>query len=169
MTIAPSIHTSVDPRQLRDACGDWVTGVSIVTGTDGHGNPVGMAVNSFSSLSLEPPLILFCPAKKSSTWACLRDTGRFVVNILAADQGGLSRAFAKSGQDKFAGVDYRTEDGLPILNGSVGHLACRLVDVFDGGDHDIAIGRVEAIDRGDRPPLVFHRGTTLSAVEGLCS
>lgn len=169
MTIARSVRTTVDPRQLRNACGDWVTGVSIVTGTDSFGNPVGMAVNSFSSLSLEPPLILFCPAKKSSTWAHLRETGRFVVNILSADQGELSGAFARSGADKFAGVDYRTEDGLPILNGSVGHLACRLVDVFDGGDHEIAIGRVEALERGDRRPLVFHRGTTLGSVEGLCA
>lgn len=169
MTIQPAIRTNIDPRQLRNACGDWVTGVSIVTGADGFGNPVGMAVNSFSSLSLEPPLILFCPAKKSSTWTHLRATGRFVVNILSADQGYLSSVFARSGGDKFTGVDYRTEDGLPILNGSVAHLACTLVDVFDGGDHEIAIGRVEALDRSDRPPLVFHRGTTSNAAKGLCA
>lgn len=165
MTITSLNRTNVDPRDLRNVCGDWITGISIVTSSDSLGNPVGMAVNSFTSLSLDPPLILFCPAKKSSTWPQVRMAGRFVVNILSSHQGGLSRAFAQSGGNKFAGVDFRAEEGLPILNGAAAHLVCTLVDVFEGGDHEIAVGRVDSLERSLRAPLVFHRGRIIENID----
>ena len=161
MTIAHTQTTPVAPRELRDACGEWITGVCVVTSTDATGAPVGMAVNSFSSLSLEPPLILFCPAKTSSTWPHIRDHGRFVVNILAEDQAELPRLFARRGGDKFAGVSHSFSEGLPVLEGVTAHLVCTLVDILEGGDHEIAVGRVEALERNQRAPLVFHQGKVI--------
>lgn len=158
MATTSLVPARVSPRELRDACGNWVTGVSVVTSADRNGSPVGMAVNSFTSLSLEPPLILFCPAKKSLTWPHIRRNGRFVVNILAAGQVELPQEFAKSGGDKFARVDYRLEAGLPVLADSASHLVCTLTEVIEGGDHEIAVAHVDAVDQSDLAPLIFHRG-----------
>lgn len=118
-----------------------------------------MAVNSFSSLSLDPPpLVLFCPAKTSSTWPKIQENGRFAINILAKAQGHLPRAFAKPGNEKFDDVDYTLVTGLPVLSKTSAHLVCSIVDVLEGGDHCIVVGRVESFERHENEPLIFHRG-----------
>lgn len=155
---AVQAEASIDPLELRQVCGDWITGVTVVTSTGVGGTAIGMAVNSFSSLSLDPPLVLFCPAKTSSTWPKIRENGRFVVNILSNVQGQLPRAFAKPGTEKFAGVDYTWETGLPVLSDTSAHLVCNIEKIVDGGDHAVVIGRVEAFQRHEKEPLIFHRG-----------
>jgi flavin reductase (DIM6/NTAB) family NADH-FMN oxidoreductase RutF len=157
-----TVASGVEPEVLRQVCGHWVTGVAVVAGTDRHGVPLGMAVNSFTSLSLDPPLILFCPALTSSTWPGIRETGRFAVNILAAEQSSLARTFARSGGDKFADVALRTtDDGLPALDGAAARLVCEIEAVHPGGDHEIVVGRVVRAEQCDGlNPLVFHRGRT---------
>ncbi|MFF3569279.1 flavin reductase family protein [Nocardia jiangxiensis] len=149
------------PEVLRDICGRWATGVAIVTGTDTDGTPLGLAVNSFTSLSLDPPLILFCPAHSSSTWPRIRKTSQFAVNVLSDRQAHLVRAFARSGGDKFAGVEVvPTPDGLPAFAGAAARLVCRVDDIHPGGDHEIVVGRVLRTEQSDAEPLLFHRGMT---------
>jgi 3-hydroxy-9,10-secoandrosta-1,3,5(10)-triene-9,17-dione monooxygenase reductase component len=148
----------VAPEDLRRTCAAWPTGIAVVTGADRDGGPVGLAVNSFASLSLAPPLVLFCAALTSTTWPHIRDSGRFAVNVLAADQQQVARVFAKSGGDKFAGLAWRHRDGLPELHGIAAVLRCSLAAVHPGGDHEIAVGRVESVDVRGTAPLVFHDG-----------
>ncbi|SFN29807.1 NADH-FMN oxidoreductase RutF, flavin reductase (DIM6/NTAB) family [Pseudonocardia ammonioxydans] len=154
--------TGVDPAVLRQVCGHWATGVAVVTATAADGTPLGMAVNSFTSLSLDPPLILFCPALTSTTWPGIRATGRFAVDILATQHSALARSFARSGGDKFAGVTLRpTDDGLPAIDGAAARLVCDINTVHPGGDHEIVVGRVLHAEHSDgSEPLLFHRGRT---------
>jgi flavin reductase (DIM6/NTAB) family NADH-FMN oxidoreductase RutF len=120
---------------------------------------VGMAVSSFTSASLDPPLVAFFPGKASSSWARIRGAGRFCVNILAADQEDVCRKFASHEQDKFGGVDYTMSPlGLPIIEGAIASIECELENVVDAGDHDLALGRVMALTSdGERHPLVFFK------------
>ncbi|GAA2595014.1 flavin reductase family protein [Dactylosporangium fulvum] len=157
---APVMDTSAiaDPAVFRRILGHFCTGIVVITGYDDAG-PVGMTCQTFSSLSLNPPLVMFSPARTSTTWPRLRDTGTFAVNILSAGQQVLSRAFAVTGADKFAGVDwYRGHTGSPIIEGSMAHIECELAAIYPGGDHDIVIGRPLAA--GEDPslsPLLFFR------------
>lgn len=155
--------TSIDalqPALLRRVCGQWATGVAVVLGSAGDGRLLGMAVNSFSSVSLDPPLILFCPALSSTTWPEIRATGRFAVEFLAADQDDLARRFAGSGENRFAGVALRrTDDGLPAIAGAVARLVSEIHAVHPAGDHEIVVGRVRSAEYADDArPLLFHRG-----------
>ena len=148
-----------DSATYRQVLGHFPTGVTVVAAmtTDG---PVGMAIGSFSSVSLDPPLVLFCPQKTSSTWTRLREAGNFCVNILAEDQEDVSRVFASKSDDKFAEIGWkRSGNGAPQLAGVLAHIDCDIHDVLDGGDHDIVLGRVTAlgVNREDGP-LVFFRG-----------
>lgn len=153
--------TTVTAEIVRDVCGRWATGVAVVTGAAPDGGPLGMAVNSFTSLSLDPPLVLFCPALSSTTWPGIRDAGRFAVNILSERQAGLARTFARSGGSKFDGVDLEhAADGMPAFPGSAARIVCDIDAVHPGGDHEIVIGRVVLASRTDDPPLLFHRGRT---------
>ena len=149
----------VDPRVMRDVLGHFASGITVVT-AQGPDGPVGFTCQSFTSLSLEPPLVSFAPARTSTTWPRLRDIGRFCVNVLADDQDGLSGQFARSGTDKFAGVGWTpSAHGSPVLEGVVAWIDCELYAEHDGGDHTIVVGRV--LDLGataERMPLVFHRG-----------
>jgi 3-hydroxy-9,10-secoandrosta-1,3,5(10)-triene-9,17-dione monooxygenase reductase component len=154
----------VAPEDLRRTCAAWPTGIAVVTSVNAGGGPVGLAVNSFTSLSLAPPLVLFCAALSSTTWPHIRGTGRFAVNVLAADQKAVAEAFARSGGDKFASLSWRHRDGLPELDGIAAVLRCSLAAVHPGGDHEIAVGRVEAVDVRGRGPLVFHEGAMLPLV-----
>lgn len=160
--VSPPAHTRpvVDAAEFRNVLGHFASGVTIVTATDGT-TPVGFACQSFSSLSLDPPLVAFFVAKTSTTWPRIEKAGRFAVNILAEDQEDLCRGFAVSGADKFAGVAWAAEPGgPPILDGVLAWIDCTLENTVPGGDHLIVIGRVRdlAADGGDRGPLLFHRG-----------
>ena len=144
---------------MREVLGHFATGVVIITGIDDRG-PLGFTCQSFASLSLDPPLITFSPARISTTWARLRATKSFCVNVLAADYSHHSRAFARSGTDKFAGVDWSpAPSGAPVLDGVSAWVDATLEDEHEGGDHTIVVGRVT--DLGAYParlPLLFYRG-----------
>ncbi len=149
-----------DDRALRNAMGNFCTGVVIATGAV-DGAPAGFAAQSFVSLSLDPPLIALCPGKNSSSWPKLRDSGSFCINILAADQKPVCDAMAQSGGDKFAQIAWRDGvTGSPILEGVVGYVDCDLEAEHDAGDHTIAIGRIRdfAILDENKGPLLFFRG-----------
>ena len=149
----------VDPRVMRDVLGHFVSGVTVVTAATPEG-PIGFTCQSFSSLSLDPPLVAFAPSRTSTTWPRLRDAGRFCVNVLAQDQHGLSGQFARSGTDKYAGVSWApSPHGSPVLEGVVAWIDSELWAEYDGGDHTIVVARVLDLGAdGSRSPLLFHRG-----------
>ncbi len=150
---------SIDSARYRQVLGHFATGVTVVTTADGD-RPVGLAVNSFTSVSLDPPLVAFCVARTSSTWPRIRAKGSFCVNILAEDQEDLCRAFAGRGPERFRGAGWRpAESGAPILAGGLAWLDCTIEVEHDGGDHVMVVGRVRAmgVDQEGRP-LVFYRG-----------
>ncbi|MGW6703737.1 flavin reductase family protein [Streptomyces sp. NPDC054956] len=152
---------SVDSRQFRSVLGRFTTGVVAVTALRaGDSAPVGLAVNSFSAVSLEPPLILFCVARTSTSWPQVRSAGRFCVNILGEGQRELSTRFATSGADKFDGVRWTpAPSGMPVLDGAIGWLDCVVEAEYPAGDHDVVIARVRHLDGDeDGSPLVFFRG-----------
>lgn len=148
-----------DSKQLRQVLGAFPTGVTVVTTVDGAGKLYGVTANSFSSVSLEPPLILWSQSNSSSSHAAFRDSDRFVVNIMADDQIHVANQFAKSGIDKFGGIPVRAGlGGVPIIDGTAACLECRKVAAYPGGDHTIFIGLVEQFERSDRNSLAFGRG-----------
>ncbi|MCI3272312.1 flavin reductase family protein [Streptomyces cylindrosporus] len=152
----------VDPTEFRRVLGNFATGVTVITAADGESAPAGFACQSFSSLSLDPPLVAFMVGRTSTTWPRIARAGAFCVNVLAAHQGELCRAFAVRGADKFAGVRYDAApvSGSPRLTGTLAWIDCTIHAVHTGGDHLIVVGRVDALGAGDedRTPLLFHRG-----------
>lgn len=158
--IARRGDTAIDPRALRQVFGSFATGVTIVTVRDASGRPRGMTANSFTSVSLTPPLILVCVATNAPIWPAFAAAETFAVNVLAHSQQELSQGFAQPLPDKFAGVDWRPgRQGSPVLNDAVAHLECRRVREIEAGDHMILLG--EVVDFAERPalPLIFHRGS----------
>ncbi|MFF3909331.1 flavin reductase family protein [Streptomyces sp. NPDC001848] len=157
----------VDSAEFRRVLGNFATGVTVVTApaVDGEVAPAGFACQSFSSLSLEPPLVVFMVGRTSSTWPRIARAGVFCVNVLAAHQVELCRAFAVSGGDKFAGVRQEPApfSGAPRLAGATAWIDCAIHAVHTGGDHLIVVGRVEALGTGDGDdtPLLFHKGRFL--------
>ncbi|GGM58882.1 flavin reductase [Dactylosporangium sucinum] len=149
-----------DPKQFRQVLGHYPTGVTVITACGDDGVPVGMAVGSFTSVSLDPPLVAFFPDKSSTTFPKIRAAGAFCVNVLAADQEHICRAMAAKGADKFAGIAWRRlPSGAPVLDGAVAWIDCELDVLHEAGDHYIAVGRVLGLDVA-RPslPLVFFQG-----------
>jgi 3-hydroxy-9,10-secoandrosta-1,3,5(10)-triene-9,17-dione monooxygenase reductase component len=149
-------------RRFRDVLGRFASGVTVVTGTS-SGEPVGLTCQSFSSVSLEPPLVVFIPAKSSRAWPLIQRSGKFCVNFLAADQAELSNAMASRGVDKFADVKWTPspETGSPILEGALAQVDCTIQAVHEAGDHYVVIGRVVDLlihDHGEQDPLLFFRG-----------
>jgi len=146
-------------ERLRDVCRSYPTGVVAVTAQTAEG-PVGMAVNSFASVSLDPPLVLFCPARSSSTWPLIRAADGFAVNVLAAGQHEHAQRFAARGVDRFAGVPHRGgRTGAPLLDEALAVIECRVAAEHDGGDHWIVVADVlglASLQTG--PPLLFHGG-----------
>ncbi|HEV7712934.1 MAG TPA: flavin reductase family protein [Asanoa sp.] len=143
---------------MREVLGHFPSGVTVVTGIDG-GGPAGFACQSFHALSLDPPLVCFCVGRSSTTWPRIRASGRFAVNILGAGHEQLSRTFARSGGDKFDGVDWSPSPlGSPLLDEAVAWVDCRIGAVYDGGDHEIVVGAVTALEAIGGEPLVFFRG-----------
>ncbi|MGE6917476.1 flavin reductase [Achromobacter kerstersii] len=148
-----------DSRELRRTLGAFTTGVTVVTTLDAEGRPFGVTANSFSSVSLDPPLILWSQSLKSSSYPAFRDAPRFVVNILADHQVPVSNRFAKSGGDKFEGVGYRAgEGGVPILDDCAAYLECEKIAAYPGGDHVIYLGQVHNLHRAGQRPLAFGDG-----------
>ncbi|WP_329435615.1 MULTISPECIES: flavin reductase family protein [unclassified Streptomyces] len=154
-------HPATSAEDLKSALAGFCTGVAVITAPDADGRPAGMAVQSFSSVSLDPPLVCFCPAHTSTTWPRIRAAGRFAVNVLAEDQRELCRRFAVTGGDKFAGTPWRPGgNGAPLLDGALATIECELADVLDGGDHAIALGRVTSLTtHRDAGPLLYFRRT----------
>ncbi|WP_370248178.1 flavin reductase family protein [Nocardioides sp.] len=150
-------------RRFRDVLGRFASGVCVVTALS-HDTPVGLTCQSFSSVSLDPPLVLFIPAKTSRAWPLIQRAGRFCVNFLADGQAELSNQMASRGGDKFAGVDWTPAavTGSPVLPGTLGHVDCTVEAVHEAGDHWVVIGRVQHLEAadGDVPedPLLFYRG-----------
>ncbi|MCR9220719.1 MAG: flavin reductase family protein [Alphaproteobacteria bacterium] len=154
--------SAVTEAAFKAACGRYATGVSIVTGLGPDGRKEGLTVNSFTSLSLDPPLVLFCLDKQAGSFEAFAAVERFAVNVLSEDQADVSTHFAKPGvRDKFAGVAHDVDaDGLPMLSAALARIACDVEARHEGGDHIILVGRVRRIDLGDEAgrPLVYFRG-----------
>jgi 3-hydroxy-9,10-secoandrosta-1,3,5(10)-triene-9,17-dione monooxygenase reductase component len=146
-------------RQYRDVLGQYASGVTVITTMQG-GKPVGMTCQSFTSVSLDPPLVAFLPQKTSRAFAAIRQTRRFCVNMLAADQSEISNVFASRLEDKFEGIEWEpTRSGSPRLEGIVGWVDCVVQDVHEAGDHYLVIGKVEELGQGTADkPLLFHQG-----------
>ena len=148
----------VEPGEMRRVMGHFASGVTIVTGTQ-EGRPVGFACQSFTSVSLDPPLVLFCPSSASKTWPLIQQSGRFCVNVLAQDQMELCKGFAVSGGDKFAGLDWHETPWGPSLDGVLATISCEVEQVHPAGDHDVVIGRVqELVTHREVGPLLFFKG-----------
>lgn len=158
-------HFDISPQRLRHVLGHFASGLTVITATTENG-PAGFTCQSFSSLSLDPPLVTISPARSSSSWPQLRKAGRFTVNILPAEHQHLAAKFARSGTDKFAAVGYsRSPLGNPLLDHTLAWVDCELHEEYDGGDHTIVVGAVRALGaREGAEPLLFFKG---SYVEGL--
>jgi 3-hydroxy-9,10-secoandrosta-1,3,5(10)-triene-9,17-dione monooxygenase reductase component len=149
--------SGLDEARFREVLGHFATGVTIVTATE-EGVPVGFSCQSFSALSLDPPMVLLAPAKSSTSWPRIAQAGAFCVNILGEHQEALCRAFAISGGDKFDGVKWSPGvTGAPIIDGSLAYVECTLGAIYEGGDHELVTGHVVAVHSGDGAPLVFYR------------
>lgn len=147
-----------DSASFRAVLGHFATGITVITAMDGE-EPVGLAVNSFTSVSLDPPLVLFCAAKSSSTWPRIESAGHFTVNVLDEHQEDVSRLFATPGTDRFGQIAWRVGSQGPILEDVHAFIDCTLETTHDAGDHIIVIGRV--VDLGltaDAGPLLFYQG-----------
>lgn len=150
---------AIDPRQLREALGSFATGITIVTTRDGDGHDVGLTANSFNSVSLNPPMVLWSLAKTSHSQPAFAAAEYFAVHILALDQEPLSNLFSKRGADKFAGLAIERGVGdIPLLDGCAARFQCRTAFRYEGGDHEIFVGEVVDFKHFDHSPLVFHRG-----------
>ncbi|MBV6273569.1 flavin reductase family protein [Alcaligenaceae bacterium CGII-47] len=155
----PPQFEAFDPRILRRALGNFATGVTIVTAHDGVGQ-VGVTANSFSSVSLDPPLILWSIDKRSSSYAVFERSEHFAVNVLAVDQIALSNQFAGPHKDRFSSVPVRSgAGGCALLEGTSANFQCQKYQTLDGGDHWVLIGRVVAFEDNGRSPLLYHQGS----------
>lgn len=154
-----SIENQVDTRAFRRALGNFATGVTVVTAADASGRKVGVTANSFNSVSLDPPLILWSIDKRSTSHAVFEAATHFAVNVLAADQIDLSNNFARPREDRFAEIEYQTgAGGAPVLADCSARFECEKYQQVDGGDHWIMIGKVVAFDDCGRSPLLYHQG-----------
>lgn len=163
-------HPEIDPYDFRKVLGRFPTGVTVVAAVN-ETRAAGVAIGSFFSISLDPPLIGFCIGKGSQSWAAIRDVGSFAVNVLSEDQADVSNVFAGKAEDKFADIDWSPSEvtGSPMIAGCVAYIDCSHEQTLDGGDHDIIVGRVVgmAAPDTDAGPLVFsnsayHRAVPLS-------
>lgn len=150
--------STLDAGRFREVLGHFVTGVTIVTAIE-DGEPVGFTCQAFTSLSLDPPLVALAPGKSSTSWPRIAAAGSFCVNILSEGQEALSRDFAVSGGDKFAGVGWRPAgNGAPVLDGALAWVECAFVRSHDAGDHELVVGRVQDMGVSRGRPLIYYRG-----------
>lgn len=149
----------ISPAEFRTTLGHFATGVTVVTALDGTA-PVGFACQAFAALSIEPPLVLFCPGRHSRTWPLIERAGRFCVNVLTHAQREISTVFGTAGADRFAAVGWRpAPSGSPVLDGVLTWVDCAVAAVYQAGDHHVVTGLVTALGGcGTERPLLFYRG-----------
>lgn len=151
---------------FRHVLGHYPTGVAVITAQTPAG-PVGLSMNSFTSLSMHPPLVLFCPAESSRTWPLLRASGQIAINVLSAGQESVSRAFAARDADRFAGLAWSTgENGAPLLDEALGWLECTVQAEYPAGDHIVVIAGIDRMGVHDEiaDPLVFFKGAYYAGI-----
>ena len=149
----------LDQREFRDSLGEFVTGITVVTAKDANGNPVGATANSFSSVSLDPPLVLWNIAKTANSFDAFNQAEYFAIHILHSGQEDISRRFATRDADKFAGLEWsENAGGAPLLADYDVRFECTTEHLYDGGDHLIIVGRVHEMDNKAREPLGFYKG-----------
>lgn len=152
-------QNSSDRRTFRNALGEFATGVTVVTAHGADGRAVGVTINSFASVSLEPALVLWSLGRHSSALAVFESCSHYAINVLAADQAEFSQRFSQPGRDELSGIDLSIgAAGAPILPGCCAWFECRNEMRYPGGDHLIFVGAVESFHRQEKQPLVFHRG-----------
>jgi 3-hydroxy-9,10-secoandrosta-1,3,5(10)-triene-9,17-dione monooxygenase reductase component len=158
---AKTMADPIDARTFRHVLGQFCTGITIIT-TVHDDEPVGFACQSFAALSLDPPLVLFCPTKQSRSWQAIEASGKFCVNVLHENQKDVSARFGSREPDKFGGVDWSPSHlGSPVLAGTLAHIDCTVASVHDGGDHFVVFGAVHAMSEPPKTkprPLLFYRG-----------
>lgn len=151
--------TQMDSRAFRTALGQFATGVTVITALDAAGNRVGMTANSFSSVSLDPMLVLWSIARTSKSYDVFMQAPHFAIHVLNAGQKALSSQFASTCDDRFQGIETQTgAGGIPLLTDYSALFQCATEARYDGGDHVIIIGRVLDFDSTTKPPLIFHAG-----------
>ena len=153
-------ETTIDPAIFRQVLGSYPTGVCAITAIGADNVPTGMVVGTFTSVSLDPPLVGFLPDKNSSTWPQIEAAGRFCVNILASDQQQVCRQLAAKGAEKFAGVEFAvSRHSVPVIAGAIARIECIIHAVVDAGDHWFVVGRVIDLETTrDEDPMLFYRG-----------
>jgi 3-hydroxy-9,10-secoandrosta-1,3,5(10)-triene-9,17-dione monooxygenase reductase component len=173
--VTTSRDVFVEPGPFREVMGRFATGVSVVTAFDG-GRPAGITVNAFSSVSLEPALVMVALDRRRFITPMVRAAGRYAVNVLGADQQGLSDCFAHApvspGREAFCGARWKPgPTGLPLIDGAIATLECTIVETFSAGDHDLFIGRVDSLEqrRHGTAPLLYYRRRYLRVEEGVDS
>jgi 3-hydroxy-9,10-secoandrosta-1,3,5(10)-triene-9,17-dione monooxygenase reductase component len=159
-TSKPQTHDPIDSQRFREVLGQYPTGVAIVTAAQADGSAVGFAVGSFTSVSLDPPLVAFMADRHSTSWPKIQATGSFCANVLAAEQEHVCRRFASKSPDKFAEVRWSPAgSGSPIVDGAMAWIDCDIHAVHEAGDHYIVIGKVRDLARSaPSPPLLFFQG-----------
>lgn len=152
-------HPTIDPADFRQVLGHFPTGVTVVTAA-GAERPIGVAIGSFASISLDPPLVGFFLGTSSGSWGPMQEAGHFCVNVLCQDQLELCGVMASRAEDKFDGVDWEPAGtGAPILPDVHGVIDCLIDQVIELGDHNLIVGRVQSLEvRRDAPPMVFYKG-----------
>jgi 3-hydroxy-9,10-secoandrosta-1,3,5(10)-triene-9,17-dione monooxygenase reductase component len=160
--------SSTDVQDYKSILGRFCTGVTVVASIDKR-QPVGFTCQSFSALSLDPPLVVLCPSKRSTTWPRIRAAERFTVSVLAADQRSVGDRFAKSGTDKFANTAWHRSPGeLPVITGSLAWIECTITNEHDAGDHTVVVAAVDKLGAGAvTDPLLFFRGSYHSRADVL--
>ena len=157
--IVTNPEQGIDPRELRGVLGCFATGVCVVTTVGDEGRPVGMTINSFSSVSLDPPLILWSIGLNTPSRSAFQTHGSFAINIMSAAAKDTTLKFARPSDDKFKGIDWAQGiNGVPVLQEALAVLECKVENQIVSGDHEIFIGRVLRIDQNEGDPLLFHKG-----------
>jgi 3-hydroxy-9,10-secoandrosta-1,3,5(10)-triene-9,17-dione monooxygenase reductase component len=150
---------AIDGRELRNAMGLFATGVTIITTKDATEKPFGLTANAFSSLSLDPPMLLICVDKGVDCYNCFEESRVFAVNFLSQTQEELSTRFATKGIEKFAGLSYSLgELGVALLDGALAHFECTVAHAYEGGDHTIYVGEIQRLVTAPGDPLLFYQG-----------
>ncbi len=162
------VSDMISETSLRQALGQYATGIAVATTLDGEGEPHGLTINSFNSVSLDPPLVLWSLAKGSHQLEAFETSGCYAINILSETQQEVSVRFAAPVADRFDGCDWDTGSaGAPILSGVVASIQCKTEKILDGGDHIILLGRVVEVSHSSLPPLLYHGGAYHSLGDAL--